>query len=84
MQTPAAQPSSAPKPQLEIVPTPHEATVPVGPKPVSPVRRLSAARLNEYRESFRIFDRDGSGTIQCTIMYNHGPGNLSRLLGSED
>lgn len=37
--------------------------MPTGPKPVSPVRRLSAARLNEYRESFRIFDRDGSGAI---------------------
>ena len=27
------------------------------------MRRLSAARLNEYREAFRIFDKDGSGAI---------------------
>ena len=31
--------------------------------PLSPVRRLSAAQLNEYRDAFRLYDKDGSGAI---------------------
>ena len=29
----------------------------------SPLRRLSSARLNEYRDAFRTFDKDASGAI---------------------